>query len=56
MPFVRNIVTGLEHEVPPGHYSLSSALFVVLPEPEPEVAPEPAVKPVAKPRGRPAKK
>ena len=51
MPRVRNRVTGLTFDVPPGHYSLTSDLFEVLPEPAPEPAAEPE-KPAAKPRAR----
>jgi len=40
MPTVRNLVTGLEHGVPAGHFSLTDAEYEVLPEPEPEVEPE----------------
>ena len=57
MPFVRNRVTGLTFEVPPGHYSLKSDLFEVLPEPGPEpveTQPEPVKKPA--PRARTARK
>ena len=45
MPRVRNKETGLEHNVPPGHYSLTSDLFEVLPAEPAKAEPAKAEKP-----------
>ena len=45
MPRVLNRVTGLEHDVPAGHFSLSEPeRYDVLPDPDPEPTPAPAPK------------
>jgi hypothetical protein len=49
---VRNLTTGLEHEVPRGHFSLEDAEYETVPEPESEPEPEPKPKPKGKPKGR----
>ena len=56
MPRVLNLETGVEHEVPEGHWSLEDAVYRVLPttpEPTPEPEPEPA--PAAKPKPKKGK-
>ena len=55
MPRVRNVLTGVEHDVPPGHFSLSSGEYELVAEPEPvkEPAKEPApAKTPAKPKSK----
>lgn len=41
---VKNLVTGLEHDVPPGHWSLASPDYELV-EPEPKLEPEPTPEP-----------
>lgn len=52
MPRVRNLATGLEWDVPAGHYALSSSEYVVLPDRKPEPAPVASEEPVKKPVAR----
>lgn len=55
MPRVRNVVTGLEWEVPPGHFSLSDAEYEVLPDAEPTATPALTAAPEPEPK-KPNKK
>jgi len=52
--FVRNLETGLVHDVPEGHWSLGNAGYEAVPDPRVKVEPEASEKPKpkAKAKGR----
>lgn len=53
MPRVKNLSTGLEHLVPPGHFSLNDPEYKILPERERQAAPKAAAE---KPKPEPKKR